>query len=203
MTDMHDRLKKIVDESGRSHRSISLAAGLAPGTLSDILKNFDRSPSVASVTALANTLGVSVSWLIDGHGDNAIRGFSESDTTPWIAPEPKGQRPDLDYRRLAQMLSPNARNADTLRLARNAAGFGLYRNDILVVDLKRPAEPGDLVIAQVADLESGEATTALRRYLPPYLVSDQPDSPALMADGVRTSIMGPVTASFRAPELSG
>lgn len=201
MTTLHDRLKRVVADSGRSHRNISLAAGLAAGTLSDILKNTDRSPSVLNIIALAKTLGVSASWLIEGQGDNALAGFSENETAPWEPPEPSGQRPDLDYRRLTQLLSPNARSPATLRLARDAAGFGLYQNDILVVDLNRPAQPGDLVIAQVADLGTGEASTALRRYLPPYLVSDTPNDEALMADGVRTSIMGPITSSFRAPDL--
>lgn len=202
MTDLHDRLESVVAKSGRSQRDISKAAGLAPGTLNDILKNRRRSPSVENLKALAGVLGVSAAWLVDGQGDNS-RGFSESELSAWTAPARSGQKPDLDHTRLARLLAPDARNATTMSLNIDAPACGLVSGDIIVIDIKSPAKTGDLVVAQVADLETGEASTVLRRYLPPYLVPVETKGETYMADGVRTSVMGPVAASFRAPQLTG
>lgn len=201
MTEMHARLQKAADRDGRSHRAISIAAGLAPGTLGDILKNPDRSPSVRNLTALARTLGVSPSWLIEGRGDNA-QGFGERELDAWTPPAKSGERPDLDFARIARLLAPAARHPSTMQIRIDAPGCGLSAGDVLVIDMNATAQAGDIVIAQVADLSSGDARTVIRRYLPPYLVPLDPAGETFVVDGVRISIMGKLAASFRAPQLS-
>lgn len=202
MTTLHDRLEKTVAASGRSRRDISIAAGLAPGTLSDILNNRTRSPSVENVRALARELRVTASWLIEGTGDNRPPGFSEGDLSGWTPPAPSGQRPDLDQTRLARLLAPRAASPATLRLRHAMPGAGLEAGDIVVIDLKTTARQGDIVAVQVIDMESGEAATMLRRYLPPYLAPLGAGGETYLADGARSSIMGPVVASFRAPQIA-
>lgn len=201
MTSLHDRLEEIVSRSGRSRRDISIAAGLAPGTLNDILKNRGRSPSVANLTAIAAVLGISPAWLLDGSSDN-LRGLSESEVESWTPPERSGERPDLDHKQLARLLAPTARHPATMRININAPGAGLVAGDVIVIDINTPSEAGDIVVAQVTDLSSGEAATVLRVNLPPYLVPLDFKGETLMADGVRTAIMGRIVASFRAPQIT-
>lgn len=203
MTDLHDRLEQTVEKSGRSLRDISISAGLAPGTLGDILKNRSRSPSVNNIMALARTLGVTVSWLAEGVGDNHPTGFAESDMKGWIPPQRSGQRPDINPNQLTKLLAPHTRSAATMQLSRAAHALDLAVGDIIIVDMNARTNAGDIVVAQVADINTGEASTVLRRYLPPYLVPPDNEGETLMADGVRTSIMGKVVASFRAPQIAG
>lgn len=207
MSDLHTRLADIVARSGRTQREISRQAGLSAGTLNEILNNPDRSPSVKSVQAIANTLGVSPSWLIDGTVDNqGPRGFAESDAAPWT-PAKSGKNKHLSETKLTEImavLAPGSRTPSMMRINLDMPGFSLEAGDIAIIDLNATAQSGDIVVANVVDLGTGSGNTVLRRYLPPYLVhanSSRSDT-TIVVDGSRTVIMGPVVASFRAPQVS-
>jgi transcriptional regulator with XRE-family HTH domain len=200
------RLKRLRLKSGRSGRELSIAAGLSANTVTEIEANPQRSPRISAVQALADALGVSLSYLAEGITGNGARiGFSESDAAPWV-PAPSGQRPDRTeaQTRIARTLAPNSQQVATFEVTTGMPGFNLDRADVLVIDMKAPAAQGDLVVATVANLETAAATTVVRRYLPPYLIpSDSSNArDILVVDGARTVILGKVAASFRAPQLS-
>lgn len=202
---LHDRLRSAVERSGLSSREIARRARLSENLVSQLLKSPTRSPRVDSVVAVAKVLGVSPAWLVTGETDNSA-GDSVA-LEPWTPPDPGGQRQDLAARRerLLSTLAPQAQRPAGFRLGRDHHAFGLFTGDVLVIDLKMPASPGDLVVATTADMQNGTARTELRRFLPPYLLSPDPHEPdpQMVVDGQRTVVMGPVLASFRAPQLAG
>lgn len=205
MSKMHDRIRDAVQRAGRSKRDISRAAGLSPSFVSDLLSD-ESFPRADKLRALAQALGVSAAWLLEGHVSNQPNGLAEHQAERWQLPPAAGQRPDVsDARRmLIRALAPHARTPETYRMGLTAAAFGLLEGDVLIVDLKGgDPKPGEIVLATVADLASGAATTIVRRYMPPYLVSADPkeNETPLVADGARTVILGRVVASFRAPQL--
>lgn len=200
------RLRELRERSGRSARDLSTAAGLGVNAVSQIENNPDRSPSIDVIRAIAKSLGVSPMYLIDGETGNRSDGFSENDAEPFALPSGGGERPDLTdlRRRLPEVLAPEGRTLATYALRVRMAGFDLSAGDVLIVDLKTPARAGDLVLATVADLATGSATTLLRRFLAPYLIANDPgaDLAPLVVDNYRTVILGRVAASFRAPQLA-
>jgi len=206
MSHMHDRIRDTVQRAGRSHREISKAAGLSPSFVSDLLAD-ESFPRADKLRALAHALGVSAGWLLEGHVSNTPTGLAEDQAEPWQLPAGSGQRPDVGIarRQVIRALAPHARSPETYRMSVTAAAFGLLKDDVLIVDLKGgDPKPGEIVLATVADLSSGAATTIVRRYMPPYLVSADPkeNETPLVADGARTVIMGRVVASVRAPQLA-
>ena len=205
MTDFQDRLRQAVNRSNRSPREISLAAGVSPGTISELLRDPDRSPSVKNLQAVAQELGVSFVWLTEGtEAGTPPRGFAMSVADPW-EPKPSGERPDLHTPAevLIKAVTPRARRGSTWRAKASAPLFGILTDDVLIVDLKRAAREGDIVLATVADLVTGAARTVLRKLATPYLLSPDPadKQAALVVDGVRTAVMGPVIAVLRSGDL--
>lgn len=206
MSDFQNRLKQAVDRSGRSPRNISLSAGLSPGTISELLKDEDRSPSVENLQAIARELGTSFLWLAEGaRGNERATGFSENDVTPYAPPTRHGQLRDRqpDNTTLQETLAPSARKPATFVSRIAAPLFGMLAGDVLVIDLNGTARDGDLVLATVADLNTGSATTLVRKLATPYLLSPHPQETGspLVADGHRTVIMGPIVAIARGRDL--
>lgn len=201
-----NRIKDLRQKAGKSARQLSIAAGLSPGTVQAIETDPKKSPQLSSVQRIAEELGVSLAYLVEGDTPNArADGLEENDAVPYMLAAPAGQRPDLvePQRLLPQILAPLGRQLTTYRLRAAMPGFALLPGDVLVVDLKTPPSAGDLVLANVADLAVGSASTVLRRYLPPYLVANDAgaDAAPLVVDNHRTSLLGRVAASFRAPQL--
>lgn len=208
MTDtISDRIRETRQRQGRSAHEVSVAAGLSKNTVWELETGPRRSPSVKNLQAIARALGVSDVWLMHGDRRNSAgTGFSESMAKPWAPPPPSGERPDraFDHKAFLRALAPRARHASTFRLSVSLFDFGLIAGDVLIVDLNGKAVDGDIVLANVADLTTGNANTIVRRLFSPYLVSarlDEPD-PVILADGTRTQIMGVVCASFRAPQIA-
>lgn len=202
-----DRLKDVREKTGKSARAVSIAAGLSPNTVAEIEANPDRSPRLEHVQKIARVLGVSLAYLAEGqHQNTPSHGMSESEAEPWRPRTVTGERPDLaDFlRRIAQVLAPDARSPTTFALRQAMPGFALMKGDVLVVDLKAPAQSGDLVLANVADLATGTGTTVVRRLMPPYLIANDPetDQGTLVVDNARTTIMGKIVAALRAPQLA-
>lgn len=206
MTAFQDRLRQAVVRSGRKPRAISLAAGVSAGTVSELLRDPQRSPSVETLRAIARELGTSFMWLAEGSLPNdPPRGMRESAAEPWL-PRPSGERPDL-YRSpddVISVVAPRARHGATWRCKTQAPLFGILPGDILVIDLKRTARDGEIVLANVADLNTGAASTVLRKLATPYLLSADPSdtAPPLVVDGARTVVLGPVVAVIRSADLA-
>jgi hypothetical protein len=70
-SDLIKRLKKAVEESGRSPRAVSLEAGMSADAARGILRNKGNSPTVDTVSNLARALRVAPEWLAFGVGDGA------------------------------------------------------------------------------------------------------------------------------------
>lgn len=64
-TTWRDRLLEAIKASGRSQRSLSLAANLGAGAVNSWFTE-GKEPSVANFIAVAQELNVSVSWLLYG-----------------------------------------------------------------------------------------------------------------------------------------
>lgn len=60
------RLEEALEKSGRSKRSVSLAAGLGPGYVHSIIKE-GKDPTIENLMAVANVLNVSLSYLLYGY----------------------------------------------------------------------------------------------------------------------------------------
>lgn len=184
--------------------ALSDKAGLSKNSVSQIEANPDRSPSVENVASLARVLGVPFSYLALGEDDSAKQVYRD-EAIQWVPPAAGGERPDLDdaRRRLAQTLAPRAREPLLYKLSVTVATFGYLKGDVLVVDMKRPAKDGDIVLAQMMDLSDGSSSIIVRRLFSPFLISPSQDepNPVIVADGARTKVTGVVAASFRAPQL--
>ena len=59
------RLQEAVEKSGKSLRSISLAAGCSPGYLHGILKG-KKEPTITRLVKICGVLGVSVTYVVLG-----------------------------------------------------------------------------------------------------------------------------------------
>lgn len=127
----------------------------------------------------------------------AADGFSDGDAVPW-SPHGNagrdnalaislGQRPGVDVWRV---------RGSSMTLA------GYLPGDRLLVDARAPerVRPGDVVIAQVYDWQTGSARTLLRQFQRPALVahsSDPVEWVAHIVDDINVSIKGVITAQWR------
>jgi SOS-response transcriptional repressor LexA len=125
-------------------------------------------------------------------------GFAESDAAPWVA------GPDATDTRhvpsVAQALGGGRPGVDVWRVKGLAMALhGLLEGDFMLVDTHQAerARAGDTVVAQVYNPRG--ATTVLRTYAPPVLMSSDPnDLQVHVVDGVNVVIRGKVVASWRA-----
>jgi hypothetical protein len=128
----------------------------------------------------------------------APHGFSESDVAPMA----------LDNRGTAQalcaLLAPGVPGVVPYITRRNDPSLGLMPGDGLVVSSGATPEPGAIVVATVADTQTGEANTVVRRLAPPYLASGAPADPQplmnMNAPFTSVAILGVVIALWRPAE---
>lgn len=196
-----ERLKTAIDQSGMKMRDVSLRAGLGENAAGQIIRNPDQSPKISTLEALAKVIGVRVTWLIDGDNRPPPEGLAESETTPWTPRPPDGQRPDtaLTERQLARALAPKARQPEFHRLDIDLPDLALCAGDVLLFDPKRTPETGQVCVANVADIYTGNAHTVVRRFVSHFLTAGTREP--LMVDGHRVQLMGPVMAVIRAPDF--
>lgn len=104
-------------------------------------------------------------------------------------------------RALAAALCPDLIRPEIYRVKQSAPAAGIVAGDLLVVQLGMTAQPGDLVIATIADTTLDTQTSVIRRFWPPLLVPISPDDPyqALPVDdaGQTTAILASVKALAR------
>lgn len=62
-----DRLRNAVEDSGKSRRSISTAAGCSPGYLSEVLSEEGPEPTFRNLLAIVDQLSVSLSYIVYGY----------------------------------------------------------------------------------------------------------------------------------------
>jgi SOS-response transcriptional repressor LexA len=124
-------------------------------------------------------------------------GFSDSDAAPYVAGP--GLVEARDVPAIAQVLGGGRPGIDVWQVKGQAMSFhGLLPGDFMLVDTHQAerVKPGDVVVAQVYNRTG--ATTVLRTYAPPVLMSSDPaDAQVHVVDGVNVVIRGKVTASWR------
>ena len=124
-------------------------------------------------------------------------GFADSDAAPWVAGP--GLAEGRDVPAVAQALGGGKPGIDVWRVKGSAMSqHGLLEGDFMLVDTHQAerVKPGDVVVAQVYNRTG--ATTVLRTYAPPVLMSADPaDAQVHVVDGVNVVIRGKVTASWR------
>ena len=103
---------------------------------------------------------------------------------------------------VAAALCPGLHKPEAYRVRHAAPGAGLLIGDLLVVELGMTADPGDLVIATIADTDRDIETTLIRRYWPPLIVPIAQDDPypAMPASADQTAA---IVASVKAIARGG
>lgn len=181
-------------------RQIAEGAGVSYEKVKSLAQGKARSTSVDDAAKLAGYLGTTVDDLISGAyaptpPQPDITGFSEGPVIPYSA-APRVQDLAFKLARAKQSVEHPA----LWRIKTAHPGLSLMSGDLLVIDMKRTTpSPGEIVIAQFIDLETGDAETHLRQYLPPYL-TDGTAGAARQIDGDTTTIMGTVCATIRLPD---
>lgn len=124
-------------------------------------------------------------------------GFADS-ATPFTL-RPHAPAPDAPLPQISALFGPSITSPATFRLGCDLPGFALSRGDILVVDLARLPNPGELAIVTLLDDATATATNLPRRYLPPFLLAGETNSGAdmLRVDNPNVTVRYPVVASIR------
>lgn len=181
-------------------RQIAEGAGVSYEKVKSLAQGKARSTSVDDAAKLAAYLGTTVDDLISGAyapipPQPPITGFSEGPVTPYHA-EPRIQDLAFSLARAKQSVE----HPTLWRIKTAYAGLSLMSGDLLVIDMKQTTPPpGAIVIAQFIDLETGNAETQLRQFLPPYL-TDGTAGAARQLDSDTITIMGTVCATIRLPD---
>lgn len=188
---------------GVTAEDIARKMGRARSNVSHILNGHQRM-SLDWAKAFAEVLQVPLSTVLekagvtDGPTVLAITpGFAESDAAPWV-PGP-GMVEGRDVPTVAQALGGGRPGIDVWRVKGKAMALhGLLEGDYMLVDTHQAerVKPGDTVVAQVYNRTG--ATTVLRTFAPPVLVSSDPNDMQIhVVDGVNVVIRGKVVASWR------
>lgn len=174
------RLHRLRERAGLSQTALARLSGLAQGRLREIENGTTRSPGLENLLRLAKALEVSVAELM-GEPDQ----LAEPDAAPYQA---------SDGRAVAVLLAPNAERPEPYRIGRDMLAFGFRAGDVAILDAKGAARPGDLVVANLCDPETGEARTVIRRFAPPFLAPPDGGPLERVEDA---AIFGPILASWR------
>lgn len=195
-SDIATNLQAIIEARGTNASALAKAAGLPHTAASDIIKGKSRNPTMRVLTRLADALGVTVTEITGLPALPQAPGFSEPSVTPWTGSPDLNLTPEIVLR----AFGPGLKQPEVFRSSAARPGLGIQAGDILVADLAGRAEPGDTVLATVADLETGSAETQVRQYQPPFVLALDPTAkdPVLRIDLTgAVAIMGVVTAIVR------
>lgn len=200
MNTPHERLKSARTAAGYSSASSAAARiGVSMGSYGSH-ENGHRGITADSAERYAAAFGVDASWILFGQGrgpditpqSTPLTGFSEGDIAPY--------RAEHSFQDMAFRIARSSHRLDhpTLwTLKTHHPGLALLARDVLVVDLRATTpDPGDIAIVQTIDPNTGDGTTRLLRYLPPYL-TDGIATDLRRIDPDHTTIMGTVRATIR------
>lgn len=182
MESLGARLKRLRGDV--SQTALAKRTGVSQGRIREIEEGMTAAPRVDTLRKLADGLGIAFDELASGAPAGML---SEAEAQPFDAAPVKG---------LLFQLAPNARHPVPYRVARDLPGFGLMAGDMLVVELQGTPAQGSLVVATLADPDTGAAETVIRRYLPPVLVSADA-AQVHPLDGGSVAVLGQVLASWR------
>lgn len=194
--------KKRQKQVGVTAEDIAKRMGRARSNVSHILNGHQRM-SLDWAEAFAEVLEVDVATVLEKAGSTQkatvaqLRpGFSESDAAPWEGAERQPKS-------IASVLGLDRPGIDIWQAKSRAMALqGILPGDFMLVDTHAAdrTSPGDVVIAQIYNNANGTATTVIRRYEPPVLVSassDPEDQRVHVVDGNNVVIRGRIAASWR------
>lgn len=202
-----DRIRQRCDEL-----KLSEAAVAQKGGSRDLIRNWRRaladgkvvSARYGSLEAIAKALHVTPEWLIHGAGDApppapalSPHGMAEALTPFTLAPAAtQGDDPQGAIRAI---FGRTATTPGLFRVHKNLPAFELAKGDVVLADLARLPEPGEIAIVRVVDEVQASAKTLVCRYLPPYLTMGKigPEVPVLRIDDPGVTVRHPVVGSIR------
>jgi len=155
--------------------------------------------------AFAEVLQVPIATVLEKAGvatkettHQLMPGFAESDAAPFYPPPAQSDLVGL----IAKALGASRPGVDLWHVKSQVMALaGLLEGDFMLIDTHQSerVRPGDVVIAQ-AYQRNGTATTILRRFEPPVLISASArpeDGRVFVVDGDNVAIRGKVIASWR------
>ena len=189
--DMKLNIRDHLKAARMKQAALAEAADITPGFLSEILSG-KKQPSVETLQAIAAALKVSVADLVADPPQDAVKtiGFAEPEAEPF---EPETS---TSLQKALSALASACKHAETYLIRKSDASLALCAGDVLVIDLDAPLEPGALVIATIADADSGEATTVVRRYVPGWLFGSG-DPVRTDDDKTSVGVLGSVRSMIR------
>lgn len=176
-------LSGILNEEDIEIPEAAKRAGVSASTLYRIVDETDQfTPSLRTVGKIETAFNRSF----------AARGLEESEASPY-----KLEQTDLDH--LIREFIGGRQGVDPWKLNTRAVELaGWVPGDIVVLDMNARPRSGDLVCAQVYDLEKSKAETIWRLYEPPYLVAASADRARFRTErDDKALIKGVVLATFR------
>lgn len=196
----------------REELGLSEAAVAQKGGSRDLIRNWRRALDKGqainarydSLTSIAAALHVSIDWLMHGTGEAATppqdakaTGMAEP-VTPFTF-TPNATRADDPQGALRAIFGKTATTPGLFRIHKNLPAFELASGDVVLADLARLPEPGEIALVSVTDEETAASTTMVCRYLPPYLTMGKigPSVPMLRIDDPRVTVRHPVVGSIR------
>jgi transcriptional regulator with XRE-family HTH domain len=186
-------IRDILSQTGQTPSALARKAGIASTTLTRFLNEQDRTVlSFRSISKIAHAAGVPPIGL-----NTAQPRSSAEDAVPY-----DGAADLMPSRMAAIQALISDRAAASLWLVQSHAleNAGYLPGDILIVDLSRKPEAGDVTCVQVYQWSKGKADTVFRIFEPPYLVAVSHDPSIrkpLLLDNERVIIKGVVTEMLR------
>lgn len=184
VTHLGRTVRQLRDARGWSQDALGKRAGVSQSRVRAIETGETAHPRADTLRKLADALGVATARLT-GEGESMAEDAQAF------------ERPDM--RDVVFRLAPRAGHPAAFRVGRDMLAFGLLAGDVAIIDMKAQPASGAIVVATLANPETGEAATVVRRYLPPLLVASDARA-AEPADDNHAAIMGPVCAVFRCAE---
>lgn len=206
LADIVGRIESRAQALGLSITELSRRAGS-----SEMVRNWQRAlrkgsdlhPRLDTLAAVAAVLGVELNWLLHGTGaapekpGQPAPGFHEA-ATPFTfrEPEPGSASPSPS---LSAIFGAAALTPASYRIMAEMPGFDLRPGDIIVVDLSRLPQPGELCLVTAFDDQTASSMSTVRRYAPPFLLAGNSTlSPSLeRVDNPNLTVRYPVVGSIR------
>jgi hypothetical protein len=161
-----DYLRRVIAHTRKPPTRIAKEVGVAASTLTRLLnENSTATLHARTISRLQEYSGISV-FGGDPSAPAAFRGLAE-DAVPFDA---KGADPEVVAAIKALIGGRKAADPWTMK-SRALEQRGFLIGDVVIVDLGRRPEAGDMVCAQVYDWRRAAAETVMRLYEPPYLVA--------------------------------
>jgi plasmid maintenance system antidote protein VapI len=180
-----------LETSGRSARSVARDAGVPYDRVKNLVQGKSQSTSVETARKLAHAFGKTLE-AFEAQTDTAVEtqphGLADQ-ARPFIP------RSRSEAETLAGVLAPDSTHTTLWRVRTSAAWLGILSGDVLVIDMKRVATSGEVVLANVEDPTTGEAQTRIGTLTGGRLLSGEPGEGGVPI--LRVRVQGPVVAVVR------